>query len=48
MQEAQSVEATYNIAQARSRSLGWSLKAVPGPMVESACMEGPGEAGQGR
>lgn len=47
MQEVQSVEvardkATYNIAQARTKSLGQSLKAVPGTMVE-----GPREAGQG-
>lgn len=56
MQKVHLVEAAgdktiHKVAQARTKSLAWSLKAVPGPMVEGAWVEGAwvegaGEAGQ--
>lgn len=45
--EAAGDKTTYKAAQARTKSLAWSLKAVRGPMVEGAWVKGPGEAGQG-
>lgn len=44
--EAPRNKVTCNRSQTRTKTWGWSLKTVPGPMVEGASVEGPGEAGQ--